>query len=375
MNLKPKLIIQFLAIALIPMLFIGFLFFFNAKTALIEASLSGVNAVAESKEAGVFLYLDALKTRTLDFASDGFVRDSLKNASTSNLTALNQHLLSNKIPLSDDIIAIDVLNLQGQIVSSTQPERIGLDKSAKTYFIAGQKQVYIADIHQEPSGLLEIEVSAPITDKTDAKKLLGVIVNHYNARLINQLISGDKVIELGALTQIKGIGETGEAYLVNQNKVMVTDSKFIPNSAFKQRVNTYPVNQCLNNNQESNDQWLDYQGRSVVGSSMCLSLGDFKWVLISEQNTAEAFAKITSIARLSLIIGSIALVIVSVVALFTANSISNPIIRLTKMANSVSKGKLNAKLDPKAIKVKNELGDLTRAFDRMRASVRILMEE
>ena len=48
-----------------------------------------------------------------------------------------------------------------------------------------------------------------------------------------------------ALDQIllnrSGLGETGETYLVNTDKLMITESRFIENAIFNQRVDSPPV--------------------------------------------------------------------------------------------------------------------------------------
>ena len=146
MSIRKKLIILFLAIAIVPLLVIGTLSFFNAREALRQSVLSGLHVIAEFKEGEVFLYLEKLKTRTVDFASDGFIRDSLEKIENQSsgqnfVEALNTHLLKNKKFLDKYLLNIDILNLQGIVVASTLSERIGVEKRQEHQFMESVKGV------------------------------------------------------------------------------------------------------------------------------------------------------------------------------------------------------------------------------------------
>ena len=40
-------------------------------------------------------------------------------------------------------------------------------------------------------------------------RIIGFLVNHYDSSVINGLLTGDLILEMGALTQNKGMGQTG----------------------------------------------------------------------------------------------------------------------------------------------------------------------
>ena len=56
---------------------VGVKTYLSAKESLIDNTIAGLWTTAEFKEGEIFLYLDGIKSRTEDFASDGFIRDSL----------------------------------------------------------------------------------------------------------------------------------------------------------------------------------------------------------------------------------------------------------------------------------------------------------
>ena len=181
MNIKNKLGITFLLIAAIPMILVGAINFINAKKALVHSTFIGLNGFAELKESELLIFIEKLKTRTSDFASDGFIRDSTEiinrhdSDKTNAVEALTTHLLKNKIPLDKDILFIDIIDTEGHIEASTYPEKVGMDKSHKQYFKIGMKELYVQDIHAETDekhgSYWEFDVAAPLTSRNNPQKL------------------------------------------------------------------------------------------------------------------------------------------------------------------------------------------------------------
>src|SRR3989338_695996 len=79
MSIRVKLLITFMAIAIIPMLLVSALSFYGAQKSLREASLNDLRALASAKKIAVLEYLSGKKGRTIDFASDGFIRDQAES--------------------------------------------------------------------------------------------------------------------------------------------------------------------------------------------------------------------------------------------------------------------------------------------------------
>ena len=371
MSIKKKLIIVILGVVIIVTFFVSAISYLSAKNALERATLMSRNIIAESKEGQVFLYLEKLKDRTTDFSSDGFIRDSLVTISAQDsidaIEKLNVHLIKNKKSLDEDILAIEVLDLNGEIVASTDSQRIGLDQHKEKYFIAGKRELYVQDIREEPDETYHLNVSVPLTHREKPTEVIGVIVNHYNAKAISSLLSGEKILEMGAKTQLAEVGETGETYIVNKDKFMITGSIFIRKAIFNVKVDTFPVKKCFEDNEEVKGVWLNYCGVPVAGVSMCMTVGDFTWVLISEQGIAEIFLPIYNLRKLLFIIGTITLFLVVLVVLSIAQSISKPIHILHKGTERIGSGDLDYRI---RINTKDEIGQLARSFNRMSGALR-----
>ncbi len=134
-SIKAKLILFTLCISLIPISIITTIYYLNARSALKKQILRELTAIAESKKLHVETFLNAIKVRTADFSSDGFIRDSLNKINHEGLLKqdavinLNKHLKDNKLPLDPDIAAITILDKAGMVIASTVESTIGKDLS------------------------------------------------------------------------------------------------------------------------------------------------------------------------------------------------------------------------------------------------------
>ena len=147
MLLRPRITAAFLLASVVPIILIGSLTYFYVKESMERSVFDGIHVISELKEASLFLYLEKIKTTTRDYASDGFVRDSIENmgVKTTNKEkieqALNEHLIKNKAPLNVDVLYIDVLDVKGVVKSSTRADRIGIDNSREQYFIKAKNNI------------------------------------------------------------------------------------------------------------------------------------------------------------------------------------------------------------------------------------------
>ena len=106
----------------------------------------------------------------------------------------------------------------------------------------------------------------------------------------------------------------------------------------------------------------DYREVPVLSSYGPLTIGDQRWAVIAEIDTAEAFAPITSLElAISLSTFVIGLVIVGI-GIRVSRSLTQPISALTKAALQVGNGVVIEPLDRSS---NDELGELTTQFNQM----------
>ena len=327
LSLKSKALLGIIFV-LLP-IFITFLVVYNQnRVYLKQRILDTLTVIAESYEGQVYQFLEKAKTRAQDFSSDGFIRTQLQKVVRGNVSAvnkLNKHLVKNKLPLDKTIYAIAILSLEGRVIASTYVSEIGRDYSHESFFIRGKEGISLDETCVDPGGLPELSISAPILTK-DTGRPIGVIVNCIRLSEINKLLSGEYIKDLGAISWGKGRGawKTLEMYLVNRDKLMITNSIFVKDAVLKQRVNTLPVEMALTSNKEISGFYKDYRGIEVAGISMYLP--SMKWVLLVEIDRDEVLAPVRYILINTLITAVVVMgiIVLIYIAFVKKNSEASP---------------------------------------------------
>lgn len=162
----------------------------------------------------------------------------------------------------------------------------------------------------------------------------------------------------------KGLGQTGEVYLVNENKTLISESRFIENAAFHTQVDTLAANECFDNGKEVFARYPDYRGIPIIGSSYCAR--DLGFVLLAEIDEAEIFHPITELRDAILAAVVVITGVVVTISVYVSKTISKPITQLKDAADRISKGDYSHKVE---LYSGDEVGQLAGQFDMMRKSV------
>jgi len=384
MKINVKLTISFLILTVIPLCIVGGVNYWLTRDALTKVALENLNNVAEGKEAQILEFFASKKSQAENFASDGFIRDRLEDIISTNnevekntaVSELTNHLNVNKKPLDKDLLDVHILNLEGTIISATMEEEIGNNESAVHYFTKALSETYIQDA-QSYEGHREtvfIAVGTPIRSRS-SNKIIGVLMNSYSLKNMEDFITGARAKKLGAPTTIENV-LSRDIFMVNQEGAMIIPSKKMQKYAYlEHNIKEYePVSKCINETEEINKEWKDNFDNYVFGASMCPQIEkDWKWTLIVEQNKVEVLAPITNLRNATLVIGSFVLFLSVVLAYIVANSLARPIKKLTSVAVDISQGNLNTQISD--VNSKDEIGDLARAFNRIVTSLKLAMKK
>lgn len=157
-----------------------------------------------------------------------------------------------------------------------------------------------------------------------------------------------------------GLGETGEVYIVNDGFLMLSESRFINNAIFKQKVDSIPVQKCFREGEDFTGFYPDYRKINIYGSSYCAS--DLGFVLLAEIDEAETVKPILILQNRIFQTGLIITTVMIIVAFIIAKSMSRPLIKLKNAANQVANGDFHVRTN---ITTKDEIGELSFAFDSM----------
>ena len=247
----------------------------------------------------------------------------------------------------DDLENVEIVGINGDRHFALVNTKNQKDYLSNPIFLKGAKEPFTQII--QDNNKRKIVTAAPIYEKPKDTSPIGVAIITANTNLID-----------GVLLNRKGLGQSGESYLVNTDGYMVSESRFVPNAPFNQKVHTAPLEHCLADGQIYYGTHTDYRGTDVLGSSNCLkSLG---LSLIVEIDNVEVFEPVADLRDKIIVLGAIITIIVGVAAYFLSKLISKPLIKLKNAANQVAGGDFNVRTN---IKTDDEIGQLSRSFDQM----------
>lgn len=255
-----------------------------------------------------------------------------------------------------------ILDVKGTIIASSDEEEIGEDKSNDPYFLEGKKRVFIKDVYiSSKKQRITIAFSAPILDIKDGH-LLGIVVRRLSPVTLFRITTGRT-----------GLGQTGEVYLINKDGYMITPSRFIDDVTLKQKVDLIYREE---ENSVSPDTLLkdkiaiikDYRGIEVL--SVHTHIPEMGWHLIAEIDVQEAFSPVSKLTNTLFLVLLIILFFVIFLSSFITRTISRPLRILHEGTEEIIKGNLDYKVGTTS---SDEVGQLSRAFDKMAVSLKKLV--
>ncbi len=179
---------------------------------------------------------------------------------------------------------------------------------------------------------------------------MGVIINAYNIAILDEIT-----------TKRAGMGESGEVYIVNRDKKMITESRFIENAIFNQVVDTEPVRRIIeDDNGGMTGIYSDYRGVPIVGAS--IDMPEYGWVLLAEVDKAEAFASIMRLRIYTIIMGIASAIVIIAIAILISKRVTWPIQKLVEGTRKIASGDLDFKIPTRS---KDEIGYLATSFNDM----------
>ncbi|MEE9584257.1 MAG: EAL domain-containing protein [Candidatus Brocadiales bacterium] len=355
-----------LCISLIPIAIITSLSYFYTRSTIKKETLEWMTSVAASRKISAVSFVDAKRARTVDFSSDGFIRDSLEEIEWGGVReqravrVLNKHLLLNKMPLDPYIVAIEVADREGVVVASTSEAMIGRDISNEDIFTQATDSVYYRPYISRPylSPFLhvnEIGISVPITSRRGVETI-GLIINHYDMTFLNEIVA-DRT----------GMGKTGEVVLGERDGasiVFLTSLRFVPDAPLSLRVpwdstGSEAMRLAL---EGENGAIIASDYRDVEAVAAYQYIRSLDWVLVAKIDATEAFAPLNMLSIAALIVGLVSAAVVASFAIVFAISTSRPIKKLTNATERFTKGDLKTRVE---VTRKDEIGDLAKSFNAM----------
>ena len=362
MKIANKISLSFLAVALIVVSTAGTFVYLIVKDNLQKSIYNNLSVAAASRTNHIETYLEMLEISVGQLSKSTILENFLeiKDKEDSRWNEAFQQAmrrLKRTKEANSSIFEFLLLDATGKVVASSDESSIGADKSTDAIFLGGQKKTFIKDIYysetfKEPL----IAVSSPLLG-SNTGELLGVLVARVRLNNLNNIV-----------TNRTGMGETGEIYIVNKYGFMITPSRFTEDAVLKQRVDTMNVRRVrlhkgrehVLSEEKMANVFPDYRGRKVLGIHEFIPR--MQWAILAEINAKEAFAPLAELRLVIFLILFIAVNTAWLSGISIARFISEPIHRLHKGTEIIGSGNLDYKV---GTEVKDEIGQLSRAFDTM----------
>jgi len=368
-SITTKLLLLFLFVGITVVTIIGSYSFYSAKNAIIERTIDQLISVRAVKKQQVeYFFNEKIKntwnlsqTENIDNILRQYTGSDSIGYSTYDFQQLRKYYttyrFSNMYIISEvngkpKVLALDTLS--GNIISSNtqvQIDRI-IDK------VRSGSELIISDMFFKdgndslPVCLIGHVIQRPAPFKS------GTVVMEIPATEINRIMLQDN-------SQI-GLGKSGEAYLVGNDYLMRSASRFINESVLIVPVNTLPAESALGGNTGTAIS-LDYRGIKVFSAYEPLAIPGVNWIVLAEIDYDEALIPVLDLRNDILLVSVVISVFILGFAQLISKMVTQPIIRLKNAAARLGQGDFDNKV---SINSRDEIGLFAETFNTMSDQVR-----
>jgi signal transduction histidine kinase len=210
---------------------------------------------------------------------------------------------------------------------------------------------FIFELHQElDTAFTTILVGQKYIDNNNRE---GIVLLSLNPQSINRIMFEDN--------PHNGLGKSGEAYLVGQDQLMRSNSRFLDNAPYNTVVNTTGVVEALHG-KTNEKRILDYRGISVFSSYSPISIAGINWGILAEIDVKEAMVPIYNIRNNIIYLSVLISLFLAGIAALLARYFASPIKRLKQETEKIAQGEYGKTIKKTS---NDEIGDLINAFNFM----------
>lgn len=231
-----------------------------------------------------------------------------------------------------EMFDLKIIDKNGIVVLASNPHDEGLDLSTEPLFRKGVEQAFVTYGTNNYENSRAMITVSPITQINDEEKTLGVAIGNWDTSVTDVI-----------LLDREKLGKTGETYIVDENYVMLSPSRFIDDASFNIVSDTFPVRNCFEKKEVYSGFYNDYRGIEIVGSSYCAS--DLGFVLLTEIDADEVFLPLRDLINIIFILGGVTVVFFVLISVSLSNRLVRPLQRLKEYSMKISDGDLSTKFE------------------------------
>ena len=390
-KINHKLVFSFLTISIVPLILFAIFSITRADNAIQKQAFNQLESIRAIKKSQIDNYLSSLKSSLLVLNNDPNTTAALSDFTEAFQSGLASNAwLSLEQQYAEHFKKINTINAwydlflidrAGNIVfTATKESDLGMNITTSEL---AQSSIGAAFNKAKRTSFGQIAISDfmpyPPSNNEPAAFMMTKVVNSSNEHIgfIALQFPINKVNDI--MQQREGMGETGETYLVGEDKRMRSDSYLDPTghsisasfagTVAKNGVDTEAVRDALQGVSASKII-IDYNGNPVLSSYETLSLGDFKWIIIAEIDEAEAFSTAQTLIQASIILIVGVSIVIVLVGLYVAKNISSPVVTAMESVERIASGDLTEDIH---VNQHDELGSLQQALRDMSEKLKCMI--
>ncbi|WP_156904758.1 diguanylate cyclase [Ferrimonas senticii] len=356
MNLRNKLLIILIAVALASHLLITVSYFYYAQQRVTELSLDHLEAIANIKQQRLANFIANNKEKLSLIASRTQLRKSLQHYQQQQDTdsfLLIKRILNDALQATESIAEIFITDSNGDLLFATSDRFNGNNFKHHPLFLQGQQMPSASLLlSQQPQQSPALVFSAPLLQQ---EQLLGVVAMQVKTAGFQQMF-----------TDHSGLGRSGEVlaatYTDNDAILLFSPLRFAatPLLIATTSVSAEPMRMALQQQQRMFERALDYRQVEVVAVSRYL--GELQLGIVVKMDRSEVLATNNVLKGLFLALTAVIVVATIVLSLWLANKLTQPILRVANAARRIANGKLDTAIQ---VNSNDELSTLAMALNAM----------
>jgi len=365
LNITTKLIIFVSILGIVCVFAIGYVSIIAADKILTEAANNRIKAIENTKKAQVETYLlNKMKSleslKKLPIVIEVFKSISEKQSTSESLTLDDARKYSNifksYIEVNGLIDLFFVSVKEGSVdfdVASNSLQNTKLSQESNKLSnlwrdCLNTNSVLITDMELDHNNVPAMYVGSRISKDGET---IGVIIASIDLAILNNILLSDI-----------GMTETGETYLVGEDRFFRSDSRFTNKpTTLDSKVQTIATNKVFNGQSEI-EIIKDYRETEVLSYYDLIDINGLKWAIITEIDEEEIMAPKNDLINSILFISILVLVVMFPSLYFIGRMMVKPLNLEIEYAEKLAAGELDAELD---INQKDEMGILADALREM----------
>lgn len=368
-SITTKLLLLFLFVGIVSELVVGTYSFFQARQAIINRTLNQLISVRAVKKQQVEYFFNEKFKNLEDLSRNehlGKILSSSPGALHSPQSQQSLEVLRNYCKaygFSNLYLVSSRFMASGIPVASSNPQQVITNGLSKRLSVIGhdalnRDEAIISDLF-----FSQKEDSLPIClighrVMSDDRCFLGTVILEIPSKEINRIMLQDN--------RQMGLGNSGETYLVGDDKMMRSASRFLGGSLLRVAVKSDAVVNAL---REKSGTIItnDYRGIKVFSAYEPISVKGLRWVVLAEIDFEEAMVPVTSLRNDILLVSLLISVLILGFAQVITKMITQPLIRLKKAATRLGQGDFDHEVQ---VTSKDEIGLLAETFNTMSAQIK-----